>query len=407
MKLTDKACKAAAIKDKAYKLSDGGGMYLDVRPNGSKYWRLKYRMHGSEKLLALGVYPDVSLAEARELRESAKKKIKASIDPSLHKKEQKIRAKANAENTFESIAREWLDNRKGGITPKHAKTTLGRLEKDVFPFIGNHPITEISPPLLLEVIRKVEARGAHDIAQRNLQTCGQIFRYAIQTGRAERDAAADLRGALSQYTKNHYACIDLKELPELLRAIEKNEPRLFPQTIVATRLLMLTFVRTSELIQAKWDEFDFDSAEWIIPAERMKMRKQHIVPLSSQAVEYLRELQKWNGHREWVFPNQVRPNQPMSNNTILGVFRRLGYKGRMTGHGCRALAMSAIKEKLGYRHEVVDRQLAHAKRSKVDKAYDRAEFLDERRKMMQDWADYLDAVAQPNVVQGDFRANTK
>lgn len=394
MQLTDKACKAAASKEKTYKLSDGGGMFLDVRPNGSKYWRLKYRLHGKEKLLALGVYPDVTLAEARALREEAKKKIKIGIDPSLHKQEQKIRAKENSGNTFKILALEWLEKRKGGITPKHAKTTLGRLEKDVFPFIGNYPMTDISPPLLLEVIRKVETRGAHDIAQRNLQTCSQIFRYAIQTGRAERDPAADLRGALKHYTKNHYASIKPNELPDLLKAIEKNEPRLFPQTIIATKLLLLTFVRTSELIQAKWNEFDLENGEWVIPAERMKMRKEHKVPLSRQAIELLQEVKKWNGHRDWLFPNQVRPNKPMSNNTILGVFRRLGYKGRMTGHGCRALAMTAIKEKLGYRHEIVDRQLAHERRSKVDKAYDRTEFLEERTKMMQDWADYLDGLGK-------------
>lgn len=398
MPLNDKQCKAASTQGKAKKIFDGGGMYLDVRPNGSKYWRLKYRFHGTEKLLALGVYPDVSLGEAREKRAEAKRKLKDGVDPSLHKKEQKIRAKENTKNTFEIIAIEWLENRKAVITDKHARTTLGRLEKDVFPYIGSYPMSEITPPLLLEVIRKVEARGAHDIAQRNLQTCGQIFRYAIQTSRAERDVAADLRGALKPFTKNHYACIEINELPDLLKAIEKNEQRLHPQKILATKLLMLTFVRTSELIQAKWNEFDLDNAEWIIPAERMKMRKQHIVPLSRQSVVLLKELKRLNGEREWVFPNQVRPMKPMSNNTILGVFRRIGFKGRMTGHGCRALAMSAIKEKLGYRHEVVDRQLAHARKNKIDAAYDRADFLDERRKMMQEWANYLDAIASEGKV---------
>lgn len=395
MKLNDKQCKNAKPNSQPSKtprkLSDGEGLSLWVMPDESKYWRLAYRFNGKQKTLALGVYPETSLKEARDAKLAARKLLREGKDPSLERKKTKILSDQKHTNTFETIALEWMDKRKGAITPVHAKTTLERLRKDVFSEIGSYPIVDITPPMLLEVIRKVESRGAHDIAQRNLQSCGQIFRYAIQTGRAERDVAADLRGALAAYTKNHYACIDLKELPDLLRAIDVNKARLYPQTILATKLLILTFVRTGELIGAKWEEFDLDNAEWAIPAERMKMRRPHIVPLSKQAIAILEELKPYSNQWGWVFPSQVRPRQHMSNGTILGVFRRLGYKGRMTGHGCRALAMTAIKEKLGYRHEVVDRQLAHAHRNKIDAAYDRADFLDERKVMMQEWADYLDS----------------
>ena len=396
MKLNYKLCEAAQPNDppskSPRKLSDGDGLFLWVMPNGKKYWRFKYRFAGKVKELALGVYPEVSLKEARDERYLARKMVAKGLDPVFERKKEKLTVQTNAANTFQSIALEWMEKRKGVISPKHAKTTLGRLEKDLFPYIGSYPIADITPPILLEVIRKVEARGAHDIAQRDLQTSGQIFRYAIATGRAERDVSADLKGALAQRTKNHYACIELKELPELLKAINENKARLYPQTIQATKLLMLTFVRTAELIEATWDEFDLENAEWIIPAERMKMRKPHIVPLSRHALEILYDLKEQNEKWGWILPSQVSPRKHMSNGTVLAVFRRLGYKGQMTGHGCRALAMTAIKEKLGYRHEVVDRQLAHAHRSKVQAAYDRAQFLDERRKMMQDWADYLDEV---------------
>ncbi|MAM34839.1 MAG: integrase [Micavibrio sp.] len=392
MSLTDFKCKNAKPKDKPYKLADGQGMYLDVRPNGSKYWRLKYRFHGKEKLLALGVYPEVSISEARDKKASARKQISEGIDPSLLKQKEKILSQQSQENTFKVIALELLDKKKGVLTEAHINTTTNRLEKDVFPFLGAYPVTEITPPILLQVIRKIEKRGAYDVAKRNLQVCSQVFRYAIQTGRAERDPAADLRGALTQYKKGHFAALDVKELPDLLTALNENKARLYPQTIYATQLLLLTFVRTSELIQAKWSEIDLEGKQWVIPAHRMKMRKEHIVPLSSQSVELFTKLKEMNGHRDWVFPNQVRPAKPMSNNTILSTFKRLGYAGRMTGHGCRALAMSAIKEKLGYRHEVIDRQLAHGHKNSINAAYDRAQFLDERTKMMQEWADYMEGL---------------
>lgn len=398
MYLTNTTCKNAKPSKKPYKLSDGGGMYLEVLPSGGKYWRLKYRFADKEKKLALGVYPQVSLIEAREGREAAKKQLAKGIDPSFAKQEHNRQTALNAENTFEAVAREWHEHQKARWSTEHAKDILYRLEKDVFPVLGSRPIADIKAPHILHNLRKIEKRGAHEMARRAVQYCGQIIRYAIVTGRAERDPTGDLRGALQPVQHGHYAAIDADELPQFLRTLENNDARLFIQTRLAVRLLMLTFVRTGEMIGAKWDEINLNEAEWVIPAERMKMRRPHIVPLSKQAVAVFNEQKKLTGQWEWVFPNQAHPHRHMSNNTVLSALKRLGYKGRMTGHGFRALAMSTIKEKLGYRHEVVDRQLAHAPRNKVDAAYDRAQFLPERRKMMQQWADYLDAIASNGKV---------
>ena len=391
-------------------------MYLEVRPNGSKYWRYKYRFIGKEKLLALGVYPETSLAEAREkllrarkLLEGgkrlildhacrngllrARKLLEGGVDPSQERKKKKALAKESAENTFEVIAWEWYANRKSRWRKRYAEEIITRLEKDIFPEIGNIPIVEIEPPLLLHVIRKIENRGAYELAKRQLQKCGEIFRYAIATGKALRDPSQDIKEALMPVRKEHFAAIDVKELPEFIAALERNDARLYQSTRNALKLIMLTFVRTSELINATWEEIDFDNKEWVIPAERMKMGKVHIVPLSRQAIEVLENQKILAGQWPLVFPSSVKPRNSISNNTILGALKRLGYQGRMTGHGFRALAMSAIKQELGYRHEVVDRQLAHVPKNKIDKAYDRALFLRERKIMMQEWADYLDEIA--------------
>ncbi len=393
MLLTHTGCRNAKIAAKPYKLADGGGLYLLVMPNGSKYWRLKYRYLGKPKYLALGVYPILSLADAREARDKAKRQLASGIDPSFAKKDDKRRALLGAENSFEAMAREWHANRSDGWTKRYGDNVLHRLETDMFPHVGPRPVAEISAPELLDALRQIEKRGALEIAHRALQVCGQIFRYAIATGRAARNPAADLQGALKPFKKTHYAALEAKDLPDFLRAMDTNDARLYLQTRVAMRLMLLTFVRTSELINAVWVEFDLDAAQWVIPAERMKMRSPHIVPLSRQVIAILKEQKMLTGRWPCVFPNQADPKKCMSNNTILKALERMGYKGRMTGHGFRALAMSTIKEKLGYRHEVIDRQLAHAPRSKVDAAYDRAMFLAERRTMMQDWADYLDALA--------------
>lgn len=392
MKLTDNVCKAAKSDIKAKKLSDGGGMYLEVSPNGSKYWRLKYRYGDKEKRLALGVYPQVSLKEAREKRDAAKKQLSLGIDPALERKKKKLERQTQLENTFEAIAREWHEHKSGVLAPAYAKTTLTRLEKDIFPHIGSLPITEITPALLLQTLKKVEDRGAHEIAKRLLQFSGQIFRYAVQTGRAEQDPSHLLRGALKPAKYKHYNALDIKDLPAFLNDLERNEARLFHQTRLAMKLIILTFVRTNELRMMRWDEISWDQNLWIIPAHRTKMRRDHLVPLSRQALDILKELQPYNGHREYVFPNQQNPRKPMSDGALINAIKRMGYQGKMTVHGFRAMAMTAIKERLGYRHEIVDRQLAHARKNKIDAAYDRAEFLEERKKMMADWAEYLQKI---------------
>lgn len=396
MKLTNKSCQHAKPMDKPYKLADGGGLYLYVQKDGSRYWRMKYYYLGKEKLLSFGVYPAISLAEARDKRDAAKKQLANGEDPSLVKKTEKRLAIHKSKNTFEAVALEWHEKQKDKWTPHHALNLNRRMTIDIFPYIGSRPIADIDPPELLEeVLRRIEQRGALDVVQRVKQICGQIFRYGIATGRCTRDPSADLRGALKVGKTEHFAALEIKEIPDFLNTLEKNEARLYPRTRRAIRMLMLCFTRTTELIHATWSEIDFDNKVWEIPAERMKMRKPHIVPLSRQAIDLLLEQKKETGHlgTPYIFPGQINFKVPMSNNTILFGLGRMGYKGRMTGHGFRALAMSTIKEKLGYRHEVVDRQLAHAPLSKIDRAYDRAKFLDERTKMMQDWADYIEKIA--------------
>lgn len=392
MALTDIKCKNTKSTDKPQKLGDSGGLYLHVMPSGAKYWRMKYRIHGKEKLLALGVYPETTLSEARDKRDAARKLVAQGTDPSAQKKEEKHLAALNAENTFEPLAREWHSKNKAKWKEKHGQDILTRLEKDIFPEIGKLPVRKITAPRLLAAIRKMEERGAHELARRARGTCEQIFAYGIGTGKADRNIALDLRGTLEAFKRGHYAAFDADELPEFLSKLEKNEARLYPQTIRATKLLMLTFVRTSELINATWDEFDFEKKVWNIPAERMKKGRPHLVPLSRQAIALFDEQKEDTNifQTPYVFPSQIEPRKPMSNCTILGGIKRLGYKGEMTGHGFRSLAMSTIKERLGYRHEIPDLQLAHSKGNKIDAAYDRAKFIEERTKMMQDWADYID-----------------
>lgn len=392
MKLSTKACEAAKPKEKTYRMSDGAGLFLEVRPNGSKYWRLRYRYAGKENVLGLGVFDIVGLKEARAGRDSARKLLADNIDPAMAKKEQRMTSFANAANTFEVLARDWHANWKVDKTEKHAAALLSRFENDVFPLIGSMPVNNITPMMILQVVKRAEARSALDVARRIKQTCGQIFRFGVATGRAERDPTHDIRDAMRPYKMEHFAALDIRELPDFLKALDRNEMRLYKQTQLAMRFLMYTFVRTSEMINATWDEFNLEEAVWIIPAKRMKMRRDHIVPLSRQALTILAELKEISGHWQWVFPSMARPHKPMSNATLVRAIMRMGYKDRMTGHGFRALAMTTIKEKLGYRHEVVDRQLAHAQRNKIVAAYDRAQFLPDRKKMMQQYADYIDSL---------------
>ena len=400
MKLNDKQCRNAQPTSRPYKLVDGDGLYLQVKPGGGKYWRLKYFYFKKEKLLALGVYPTVSLAQARSMREEAKKLLAIGEDPSVSKKEKKRKAIAAERNTFRAVATEWHENRKEVWSSKYSEDVMMVLERDVFPNIGHRPMENIDAPELLdEVLKKIEKRGSYYAAGRVKQLCGQIFRYGIATRKCRRDPTADLKGALRTKRIQHFSTLDIKEMPNFLNILEKNEMRIFPRTKRATKVLMLTLARTIEIISGKWDEIDFKNAMWEIPAERMKMKNPHLIPLSKQVAELLLEQKEETGHfnTPYVFPSQVRPSEHMSNNTILSAIDRMGYKGRMTGHGFRSLAMSTLKERLGYRHEVVDRQLAHMPGNKVDRAYDRAQFLEQRITMMQEWADYIDEVAKGNI----------
>lgn len=393
MKLTDVKCRTQKPSDRAVKLADGGGLYLEVMPNGSKFWRQKYRYNGKEKRLSHGKYPLISLSEAREKREEAKRLLSGGYDPAIEKRLAKVSANENHGNTFEAIALEWHADKKSEWSDKYANTIMNRLETDIFPAIGKLPIKEINAPILIQMLKEIEARGVYELTRRANQYCSQILRYAVMHGKAERDFTYDIRGALKSRKVKHHAAIDSRELPEFIKALNANDARMYKPTKLAVELMMLTFVRTSELIQMRWEEIDWAGEEWVVPAERMKMSKPHIVPLSSRSLEILTEMQRINGNREFVFASHVKPKQPMSNNTILKALERMGYKGRMTGHGFRALALTTLQEKLGYSHEVADCQLAHAKKHSLGAAYDRAQFLDQRRKMMQDWADYLEGLS--------------
>ncbi len=390
--LTDPACRNAKPTDKPYKLTDEKGLFLLVHPNGSKYWRLKYRIAGKEKLLSIGVYPEMPLAGARSKRDEARKHMSDGIDPSEATQEAKRIATVAAANSFESIAREWLEHMKHKWSAGHHTYTTRRFEAYVFPEIGNAPISQITAPALLAVARKIERKGTIETAHKVMNTCGQVFRYAVASGRCERDPVSDLKGAIKpRPAPKHMNALNEKDLPDLLRKMDAyasdNGGEL--QTQYALQLLALTFVRTGELREATWTEFDLEKAEWRIPAERMKMKAPHVVPLSRQSIEVLEKLKALNGGYELVFPG-VRPAIPMSKNTVLFALYRMGYRGRMTGHGFRAVASTILNE-MGFDADVIERQLAHAERNKVRAAYHRAEYLPERRKMMQQWADYLDS----------------
>jgi len=397
MKLSDRTCANAKPDLKPYKLSDGNGLYLHVMPNGSKLWRLKYYFHSHERIMSFGSYPLVPLAEAREKREFARKQVFDGIDPRVFKEEEKRKAKVASSNTFEAVARAWHADQKEKWTPQYGANVLHRLNQDMFSTIGQMPIATIKPLNVLGALKIVEARGANEIARRLLQVSRQIFGYAIIHGYIETNPASDIGQALKPYKKGHYRMLDFKDLPDFLKALETNDARLFAQTRLAVKLLLLTFVRTGELIKAQWNEFDLNSGTWEIPAERMKMKKPHLVPLSRQAVSALKELKLLCGNREYVFPNRVRPRTHMSNNTILKALELMGYKEKTTGHGFRALAMTTLIEKLRYQFDVVDRQLSHSPRGKVRAAYDRTQFVEDRTKMMQDWADFLDQLIIPEM----------
>lgn len=390
MPLTDPAIRNVSPREKQFTMFDAEGLFLLVLPNGSKLWRWKFRVDGREKRISLGTYPKVSLKDARKARDRYQTDLRSGVDPSAARKVEKAEEHAKGE-TFKIIADEWFQEFRHTWTDHTAETIISRLRMDVFPYLGDKPIKDISPSELLTVIRRIAARGAVETARRDLQKCGQIFRYAVATGRAERDITSDLRGAIAPPTKRHFASIhEPKEVGELLRAIDAY--RGSPVTRCALKLAPLTFVRPGELRHAEWAEIDKETAEWRIPAERMKMREKHIVPLSRQALDVLEEIRPLTGTGRYVFPGGRTVARPMSENAVLAALRRMGYeKGEMTGHGFRSMASTILHEQ-GWPSDVVERQLAHGERNKVKASYNFAQHLPERRKMMQDWADYLDAL---------------
>lgn len=388
--------------DKTQRLSDGDGLYLLIKCNGAKWWRLDYSIGGKRKTLSVGVYPDIGLKEARDRADEARRLVATGTDPSdirkANKAEQAKALEANrriveglpAIDSFEEVAREWFNKFSIEWAPSHADKIIRRLERDIFPWIGKQPITSITAPELLSVLRRIESRGALETAHRAHQNCGQIFRYAIATGRAERDPSPDLRGALPSVKQSHHAAItEPKAIGELLRAIDSYQG--YFVTKCALRIAPLVFVRPGELRKAEWTEINLDQAEWNIPAERMKMREPHLVPLSTQAVEILRELHALTGDSRYVFPGARTNGRPMSDNAILAALRRMGFaKDEMSGHGFRAMARTILDEVLQVRPDYIEHQLAHAVRDPNGRAYNRTAHLAERRKMMQLWADYLD-----------------
>ena len=388
MPLTDAAIRTAKPGEKPYKLADERGLFLLVNPNGAKWWRLKFRVEGKEKALSLGTYPDTSLKEARSKRDEARKQLAEGIDPSQQRKAIKAAREGVTANSFEVICREWLENKRSNIEEAQYKKALARLEKDVFPWMGSRPIAEITAPEVLAVLRRIDARGARYTAHKAKSEISQCFRYAIATGRAERDPCPDLRGAIpAPKTENRPAITDPKAAGELLRAIDG-----FKGTFVVRCALLLApllFVRPGELRKATWDGFDLDKGEWRYFINKTKT--EHLVPLASQAVAILRELHALTGHGSYVFPGRD-PKRPMSDAAVNAALRRMGYdtKTEITGHGFRAMARTILHEELHIKPEVIEHQLAHQVADALGTAYNRTKFIKERKVMMQTWADYLD-----------------
>lgn len=391
MPLSDKQCQAAKSRPKSYKLFDFEGLYLEVRPSEGKYWFLKYRLHGSEKRISLGSYPNTGLREARVKKDELRGLIANGIDPVQSRIEARAASRIVAGQTFGETAKEWFERQVPIWQPRYAATIWHRLEKYAFPFLEKLPIKTIKAPQVLVCLQHVE-KTAPEMARRIKSYCHQVFLYAIASGRLDTDPTYGLEHALRKYRKGHFASIDVDRLPQFLTDLHNFKGRLHRQTYLAINLLMLTFLRTKELVEAEWTEIDFEKAIWTVPAERMKMKRTHLVPLSTQAIAILNELRENNGMGQYIFPSYIRPREPMSKGTILVALKRMGYSRKMTGHGFRALAMGVLKESLGYQHEIVDRQLAHVPKSSVDRAYDRAQFLSQRFEMMQRYANYLDEV---------------
>lgn len=393
IQLSDAKVRNARPRETEYRLFDGGGLFLLVTTSGGKYWHFKYRFEGKEKRISFGPYPEIPLDEARAKRAEARRQIVNGIDPGAVKKAMKQTTTAEAE-TLEMIAREWFVKFSPTWAPSHAETNFARLKRDIFPWIGSKPIKEVKAPDLLACLRRVEARGALEVARRLRALAGQIFRYAVATGRAERDCAADLKGAIPPPAEKHHSAItDPKEVAPLLRAIDGYEGGFVVKC--ALRLAPLLFVRPGELRHAEWTEIDLERAVWEIPAKKMKMKQPHIVPLCRQSIDILKELKPLTGTSRYVFPSGRSFTRPMSENAILAALRGMGYeKGVMTGHGFRAMARTILDEVLQVRPDYIEHQLAHAVRDPNGRAYNRTAFLPERQEMMALWADYLDGLKQ-------------
>jgi integrase len=396
MPLTDLAARRANPKTKDYKLFVERGLYLHVKTTGSKYWRMKYRFAGKEKTLSFGVYPEVSLAEASERRDIARRQLRDDIDPGMEKKKAKLKCRLETDTTFELIAREWIELKSKKWAPRHTERVSRSLELDIFPRIGNIPISQIDSVLLRSAIDPIQKRGALDIASRVRQRCSSVFNYGIALGACTIDPAEPLKVVMETPTKKHFPALSAKEMPEFLAKVRSYNCNV--QTRISVRFLLLTFVRTIELIGARWEEIDFEESIWNIPAERMKEKRGHFVPLSSQSIDCLRQLQTITGNGELLFPKRGTTKEPMSNSTILRVIERVGYKGRMTGHGFRSVASTILNESGLFDFDAIERQLSHEDRNDVRAAYNRAKYMDERRRMMQWWADKVDSLETPSQI---------
>jgi integrase len=387
MKLNARQVDAAKPREKAYKLADGAGLYLEVVPSGSRYWRMKYRFNGKEKRMAFGVYPAVSLAQARALRDEAKKKLVEGIDPSFAKKEEKLVRNVQLNNTFQAVALEWHGTKVSRWSEGYASDIIEAFNKDIFPYIGQLPVNDIKPLVLLNVLRRMESRGATEKAKKVRQRCSEVFRYAIVTGRAEYNPAADLTSAMSGHESKHYPFLTVEELPDFFKALAGYTGS--PLVVLAARLLILTGVRTGELRGAFWSEFDLEKAVWEIPAERMKMKRPHLVPLSTQALEIVQQLKVMSGQYPLVFPGRNDPRKTMSEASINQVFKRIGYTGKVTGHGFRH-TMSTILHEEGFNTAWIETQLAHVDKNAIRGTYNHALYLEGRREMMQWYGNFID-----------------
>lgn len=396
MKLNARQVDAAKPREKAYKLADGAGLYLEVVPSGSRYWRMKYRFNGKEKRMAFGVYPAVSLAQARALRDEAKKKLAEGIDPSFAKKEEKLVRDVQLNNTFQEVALEWHGTKVSRWSEGYASDIIEAFNKDIFPYIGQQPVNEIKPLVLLNVLRRMESRGATEKAKKVRQRCCEVFRYAIVTGRAEYNPAADLTSAMSGHESKHYPFLTVEELPDFFKALSGYTGS--PLVVLAARLLILTGVRTGEFRGAFWSEFELEKAVWKIPAERMKMKRPHLVPLSTQALEIVQQLKVMSGQYPLVFPGRNDPRKTMSEASINQVFKRIGYTGKVTGHGFRH-TMSTILHEEGFNTAWIETQLAHVDKNAIRGTYNHALYLEGRRKMMQWYGDNIDKLEHDKVHQ--------